>query len=164
MEKAKFGNIEFTSKFIGFDDEFLICTDRMRLKQVLLNYQSNALKFSKAGGKVTLICILKEDLIEVQVRDNGFGIKPESMPKLFKLFGFIDESKKVNQNGIGLGLYITKKIVEEFGGTVNVTSTFGEGSTFSLAFKLSSQLDEIENETRTVNPTLPRPQTSLIVS
>ena len=80
----------------------------------------------------------EDDLLEIQVKDSGFGIKPENLPKLFKLFGFIDDSKKINKNGIGLGLYITKKIVEEFGGIVKATSTFGEGSTFSLSFRLST--------------------------
>jgi signal transduction histidine kinase len=80
---------------------------------------------------------LRANLIEIQVQDHGLGIKQEDMSKLFKLFGFIDESKNVDHNGIGLGLYITKKIVEEFGGTVNATSTYGVGSTFSLSFQLS---------------------------
>jgi signal transduction histidine kinase len=59
------------------------------------------------------------------------------MSKLFKLFGFLESSKRMNTQGIGLGLYICKKIVEEFGGTIEVKSKHNEGSEFSFTFMLS---------------------------
>lgn len=141
MDKAQFSNIVFTSEFYGFtDDEFSINTDKMRLKQVVLNLQSNALKFCKPGGSVTIVCLNKLPFVEVQVIDTGYGIKEEDLPKLFQLFGYLNQTSDRNTNGIGLGLYITKQIVEEFGGKVSVRSVFGEGTTFTLSFKLSSAL------------------------
>lgn len=61
-------------------------------------------------------------MIDVKVKDSGLGIRQNDLPKLFKLFGYLNQTNKVNSNGIGLGLYITKKIVEEFGGSVGVVS------------------------------------------
>lgn len=69
--------------------------------------------------------------------DTGYGIKQEDQSKLFKIFGYLDQTKNVNTTGVGLGLYITKKIVEQFGGTVGVESEFGKGSKFSFSFELS---------------------------
>lgn len=86
----------------------------MRLKQVILNYQSNALKYSKRGGMVTIVCKMAVEptmSLEVSVIDTGYGIKEEQIPKLFNLFGYFDSQPQVNKNGVGLGLYITKKIV-----------------------------------------------------
>ena len=67
------------------------------------------------------------------------GIKEEDIPKLFKLFGFLDSTKEVNTKGIGLGLYICKQIINIFGGDVNVTSKPSSGSKFSFTFPLSEQ-------------------------
>lgn len=76
MEKAMFNNIQLVAEYTGFEDEdFMITTDKMRLKQVLLNYQSNALKFSKPNGTVTILCIKNSESIEVHVKDTGYGMK-----------------------------------------------------------------------------------------
>lgn len=100
---------------------------------MLLNLISNAIKFSKSGGSVSIICKkvinaldltydepeMKEivskssdGMIEIIVRDTGVGIKEENLQKLFKLFGFLEATKELNTNGIGLGLHICKMIVE----------------------------------------------------
>ena len=97
----------------------MIKHDEMRIQQVLLNFQSNAIKFTDRGSvtiKPILIKNEEEEYLEVHVIDTGCGIKPEDQNKLFKLFGYIQNSEQVNQHGIGLGLTITKKIVEQFGG------------------------------------------------
>ena len=75
--------------------------------------------------------------MKVSVQDTGIGIKDEDMPKLFKLFGFLNASKSINTKGIGLGLYICKKISKVFGGNVSVESEAGVGSTFSFWFELN---------------------------
>jgi signal transduction histidine kinase len=62
--------------------------------------------------------------LKVSVKDNGIGIKEEDISKLFKLFGFLDSTSQMNTNGIGLGLYICQKIVNEFEGKMSVTSEF----------------------------------------
>jgi two-component system sensor histidine kinase ChvG len=78
-EKATFNQITLLTVFEGFEnDNYMICTDRMRLKQVLLNYQSNAIKFSKPGGTVKILCRLVKDepsRVEIEVHDTGYGIK-----------------------------------------------------------------------------------------
>ena len=116
----------------------------MRFKQVLLNYQSNAVKFTPDNGTVKIRCTLKKEnredlgIIKVQVIDSGIGISEENQQKLFKLFGYVEEVRDtINTQGIGMGLHITKKLVEHFGGKVQVRSKVGEGSTFEFSFKLS---------------------------
>ena len=74
--------------------------------------------------------------------DNGMGIKLEDQKKLFKLYGFLETSKEVNSEGIGLGLYISKKITNKFGGNIDVKSKPGEGSTFTFSFMLDKVDDE----------------------
>jgi signal transduction histidine kinase len=71
------------------------------------------------------------------VLDNGYGINQANQQKLFKLFGYLIETENINTQGIGLGLYITKMIVTEFGGEVSVDSEVGKGSTFCLTFEIS---------------------------
>jgi signal transduction histidine kinase len=101
--------------FIGFNTNYEIVTDKMRLQQVLLNYQSNAIKFTPKKGKILIQCSkLAEEgdgLIEIKVIDNGTGIKQADQQKLFQLFGYLDRTKEQNSQGIGLGLYITKMII-----------------------------------------------------
>jgi signal transduction histidine kinase len=75
--------------------------------------------------------------VKVTVKDKGIGIKREDVSKLFKLFGFLESSSRKNTQGIGLGLYICKKIVEQFEGTIEVKSEYNQGSEFSFTFMLS---------------------------
>lgn len=113
----------------------------MRLQQVLLNYQSNAIKFTPERKEITIICKYikginqESDYIEIIVKDEGIGLSEENKGKLFKLFGFIEEVRDtMNTKGIGMGLHITKSIVEKFGGRVWVESKLGKGSLFGLSF------------------------------
>jgi len=70
--------------------------------------------------------------------DTGVGIKPDDIGKLFKLFGFLENTKEINTKGIGLGLYICKKITTIFGGNMSVESTPRKGSTFTFTFALEN--------------------------
>ena len=78
--------------------------------------------------------------------DTGIGIKEEDQPKLFKLFGYVQDSKQMNIHGIGLGLTISKKIIDQFNGEVSMTSKEGEGSTFKFMLKLFGGEEEVINE------------------
>jgi signal transduction histidine kinase len=80
-----------------------------------------------------------EGYIKVEVEDNGVGISPANQKKLFKLFGFLNDTKSMNTKGIGLGLAISKKIINQFGGDIKVRSEFGEGSTFYFNMKLEDE-------------------------
>lgn len=98
----------------------MVETDRRRLQQIILNIQSNALKFTECGGSVTVYYSFYKkggnSFIEIQVKDDGMGIKRKDKAKLFKLFGFVQTTEEVNTRGIGLGLVISKKITEHFNG------------------------------------------------
>ena len=81
------------------------------------------------------------------MRDTGVGISEENQKKLFKMFGFLEETQKLNKNGIGLGLVISKNIVESFGGKIWVESEMGVGSVFQYFFELESmEIDDGELE------------------
>ena len=111
-------------------------SDRKRLLQCLLNYLSNAVKFSEVG-KVSLTVTLIEDMVELKVSDTGIGIAEGDMPKLFEAFERLDTHLRVKAGGTGLGLYLTKKITEELlQGSISVASRLDEGSIFGLRIPL----------------------------
>jgi len=104
--------------------------DASRLRQVVTNFASNAVKFTPEGGRLT-VDLRREGVssYRVLVEDTGIGIRAEDMPRLFSEFGQLCPSEKA-QAGTGLGLVITKRIVEAQGGSVGVESVFGRGSRF----------------------------------
>jgi CheY-like chemotaxis protein len=108
-----------------------IVSDASKLKQVLYNYLSNALKFTPDEGRVT-VRVVPEDRehFRLEVEDTGIGIRPEDMDKLFVEFQQLDASVAKKYPGTGLGLALTKRIVEMQGGQVGVRSTPGRGSVF----------------------------------
>jgi signal transduction histidine kinase len=104
--------------------------DPARLRQVVLNYLSNAVKFTAEGGRIAVELRREGDAAyRILVEDNGIGISAEDLPRLFSEFGQLGASEKA-QAGTGLGLVITKRIVEAQGGTVGVESALGRGSRF----------------------------------
>jgi PAS domain S-box-containing protein len=105
--------------------------DPMRLKQILYNYLSNAIKFTGEGGHVTLrVRAEDDDRFRIEVEDDGVGIKAEDEHRLFIEFQQLDASTAKKFPGSGLGLALTKRLVEAQGGTVGVRTVFGSGSTF----------------------------------
>ena len=103
--------------------------------QVLLGLQSNALKFT-VGGEVHIKVKIEEQFLCIAIQDTGVGISQQNQEKLFKLFGFLEETQVQNKNGVGLGLVISKQIVEQFEGDIKLESEEGVGSTFSFKFKI----------------------------
>ena len=101
-----------------------------------MNLLSNAIKFTDRDGEITIIVEnCPDQFLRLSVVDNGIGIKNKDKDKLFKLFGSIkDEKKKINTNGIGLGLVISKLIVNKFGGYIDFISKYKRGSTFFYTF------------------------------
>ena len=104
--------------------------DPNRVAQVLTNLLSNAIKFSAAGGRIELTAESWEGAVRVGVRDFGEGIAPADLPKLFKKFSQIDSGSTRKVGGTGLGLVISKGIVEQLGGHIWVDSVPTQGSTF----------------------------------
>jgi PAS domain S-box-containing protein len=118
-------------------DELVV--DQTRFKQILLNLVSNAVKFSHPSGTVTVSSRRDGNDLRFEVHDEGVGIKPEEIPALFKPFRQAQSGKEKNREGIGLGLAITKRLVELHGGTISVQSEWGKGTT--VAFRLPMVVD-----------------------
>jgi PAS domain S-box-containing protein len=114
--------------------------DAMRLRQALLNYASNAVKFTEKGTITLRVKLLDEQgdalLIRFDVSDTGVGIPPEKLDRLFHAFDQIDVSTTRKYGGTGIGLVITRRLVEMMGGEVGVESTPGVGSTFWFTARL----------------------------
>jgi signal transduction histidine kinase/CheY-like chemotaxis protein/HAMP domain-containing protein len=108
-----------------------VVLDPARLKQVLYNYLSNALKFTPSGGLVTVRASPEgTDFFRLEVQDSGPGIEPQDLTRLFVEFQQLDAGAAKKHAGTGLGLALTKRMVEAQGGTVGVRSTRGAGSVF----------------------------------
>ena len=108
-----------------------VTLDPARLKQVLYNYVSNALKFTPDSGRVVIRAAPERgDMFRIEVEDSGIGIDSHDIPRLFVEFQQLDAGATKKHGGTGLGLALTKRIVEAQGGTVGVKSKLGEGSTF----------------------------------
>ena len=99
----------------------IVITDEQRVMQVLLNLQSNALKFTRVGSVTISVEMVQQQeakYLRLSVTDTGVGIPYEDQDKLFKLFGFVQSTQQYNKNGIGLGLVISEKIVKKFEGQI----------------------------------------------
>ena len=133
-----------------------IWVDERRIRQVLINLLSNAVKFTPSGGQVTLAVELEESEIVFSVTDTGIGITTENLGKLFQPFVQIDSNLSRQYAGTGLGLALVQRIVTGHGGTVSVTSTFGEGSCFAVRLPYSSSSSVMSPilESSEVGPTL----------
>ncbi|TNV85960.1 hypothetical protein FGO68_gene11327 [Halteria grandinella] len=132
-----------------------IYTDQKRFKQVLFNLIGNAIKFTYTGS-ITVNLSTDEDSnsLVADVIDTGIGIKPEDLMKLFQFFGTLSKTKDINRGGMGLGLTISKMIVQQLGGEMTVTSKPDQGSKFTFTLPLdqfdpimfSKSLQNIEEE------------------
>jgi CheY-like chemotaxis protein/anti-sigma regulatory factor (Ser/Thr protein kinase) len=120
--------------------------DASKLKQILYNYLSNALKFSPDEGRVWIRCLPEgAENFRIEVEDTGIGIRPEDMDRLFVEFQQLDASTAKRYQGTGLGLALTKRLTEAQGGRVEVRSVVGKGSVFSVVLprilRSTSELD-----------------------
>ena len=114
----------------------MIDADERKVKQVLLNLLSNALKFTPEGGRIDVRAAARDDAVEISVTDTGVGIAPEDQATVFEEFRQVGSvAKKVE--GTGLGLAISRKFIELHGGRIWVESQLGQGSTFAFTLPLS---------------------------
>ena len=115
----------------------MILADKDKLKQVILNLISNAIKYNRPGGTIALGASKYKDQISFYVRDTGHGMRPEHVKQLFQKFYRVPGSERM-ADGTGLGLSITKRIVEGHGGRIDVSSQEGIGSTFTITLPLEN--------------------------
>ena len=116
--------------FPPFDVPCFVAADRTRLKQVLINLLSNAVKYNKAGGTVVVDCDRgTAERIRLNVRDTGAGLSPEKLAQLFQPFNRLGQEHSAEQ-GTGIGLVMSKRLVELMGGVLGVESSVGVGSVF----------------------------------
>lgn len=110
--------------------------DTGRMTQVINNLLSNALKYTPAGGEIKLAAYTQNGKLFIEISDNGLGIPAEDLPHLFDKFYRVRREKHLAEEGTGLGLAIVKTLVEKHDGQIQVKSTLGEGTTFSIIFPL----------------------------
>lgn len=116
---------------IGFENDLEVIADQRRLAQILVNLLSNAVKYNRDGGKIILNSKIdeSENTIRIEVTDTGHGVPPDYCAKIFEKFERVECGKPTTE-GTGIGLCISKSLVEIMGGEIGVQSTLGEGSTF----------------------------------
>ncbi|HLJ20895.1 MAG TPA: ATP-binding protein, partial [Stellaceae bacterium] len=112
----------------------LLYADERKLKQIVINLLSNALKFTPAGGTVEVAAIAgPAGDLRLSVRDSGVGIRPEDIAKVFEPFGQVRGAAEHEQPGTGLGLPLSRKLAELHGGTLEIESATGHGTTVILS-------------------------------
>jgi two-component system, sensor histidine kinase and response regulator len=125
-------SIELSFLLSPDDDRQPFQADPQRIRQILLNLLSNAIKFTPEGGRVILRLQRHPDHIVIQVEDSGIGISAENQDLIFEKFRQIDSSHQRKYEGTGLGLALTKQLINLQGGTIHVVSQLGSGSTFTV--------------------------------
>ncbi len=122
------------------EDLPLVSCDPVRIKQVLYNLMSNAIKFTPRGGKVTLVASRTGPWIDIAVSDTGIGIAEKDLPRLFREFEQIKPSAGHKPEGTGLGLALTRRLLAMHGGSVSAQSRLGEGSTFTVRLPIEAEV------------------------
>jgi signal transduction histidine kinase/ActR/RegA family two-component response regulator len=124
--------------FPRFENPFFVKADRTRVKQVLINLLFNAIKYNKPGGAVAVECTPSPpDSIRISVRDTGGGLAPEQLAQLFQPFNRLGKEAGAEE-GTGIGLVVTKRLVELMGGVIGVDSAVGAGSVFWIELNLTA--------------------------
>jgi len=144
-------NIKLVNK-VTFQNDIVIAGDRFRLKQVVMNLLTNAIKFTTEGQVVLKVQFLmdtkKQGTLKVQVEDTGIGMSKDDLELIFDEFSQVYSPATAKQQGTGLGLAICKKIVELQGGKISVSSTVGKGSVFSfeIPYEIAEKIKEVKTE------------------
>jgi two-component system phosphate regulon sensor histidine kinase PhoR len=134
--KAKQNKISFSfHDTVNSDTEVNVYADKEKIRQVLINLIENSIKYGGEGGRTKVSFYDMDENVLIEVSDNGIGIDPKHLPRLFERFYRVDKSRSRNQGGSGLGLAIVKHIIESHKQTVNIRSAPGVGSTFAFTLK-----------------------------
>lgn len=122
--------LDVTLKMLPVDTDITVRADPMRLEQVITNLLSNAAKFSEPGSEITLGVTATADQVRISVADHGVGVDPADHARIFDSFSQLDNTDTRKVNGTGLGLNISKRIVEAHGGLINFEPNEGGGTVF----------------------------------
>jgi PAS domain S-box-containing protein len=129
---------EIVMTFPQFEIPQFVQADRTRVKQVLINLLFNAIKYNKPGGAVTAECtLITPESIRISIRDTGAGLAPNQIEQLFQPFNRLGRETS-SEEGTGIGLVVTKRLVELMGGTIGVDSVVGTGSVFWIELQLTA--------------------------
>ncbi|TXL62502.1 PAS domain S-box protein [Cerasibacillus terrae] len=124
----------------SIDDSICLRADRDKIKQILINLLANAINYTPQYGKVRIIAIEKEDMVQIKISDTGIGIPEDVAHRIFERFYRVDKARSRDTGGTGLGLAIVKHITELHGGNVSVESKLNEGSTFTVSLPKNNKL------------------------
>ena len=137
MERGIDLRLEFNA-----DPELVIKGEKIKLEQALINVISNAINYTNKGGKVTLSVGAEGNDVFFKIADTGIGISQEDLPRVFERFFRVDKARSRAAGGTGLGLAIAKGYVEAHGGTINIESTVGVGTTINIVLPIVVHADE----------------------
>ncbi|MCW9017594.1 MAG: ATP-binding protein, partial [Kangiellaceae bacterium] len=132
------------------EQETYVKADRLRLKQVLINLLSNAIKYNRENGEVSISINTDQTSCEIKVQDNGVGIESKKLAQMFKPFERLGQ-EGAGIDGYGIGLMVTKKLIEAMQGEIDVSSEVGRGSCFNVIIPLASK-QQREAARQTVKP------------
>jgi signal transduction histidine kinase/ActR/RegA family two-component response regulator len=135
--QAKKSGVRMT--FPNSDSHYFVNADRTRVKQVLINLLSNAIKYNREGGSVEVTCsAITEDRMHINVRDTGEGLSSEKLAQLFQPFNRLGQEAG-EEEGTGIGLVVSKRLIELMGGEIGAESTAGAGSVFWIELNLAPE-------------------------
>ncbi len=124
---------DITVKRVECPDVIVAVADRPKVEQIVINLASNAVSYTEKGGWLTLKCGIDGDKVWASVSDNGIGISPDKLDAIFEPFVQVGRTLSTGHHGTGLGLAISRDLARGMQGELSVTSTLGEGSTFTLS-------------------------------
>ncbi|MCR4304763.1 MAG: response regulator [Gallionella sp.] len=146
-----------TMNFLPFDATWLVSADRTRLKQVLINLLTNAIKYNREEGTVEVKCTCTPERIRISIKDSGVGLPAELQQQLFQPFNRLGQEGG-SVEGTGIGLVVTKQLVELMGGKIGVKSIVGAGSEFRFELNrdFAPQLAAGESKSEEITPPPPK--------
>ena len=127
-------NIELNINKSG-EKQLMVLGDKQRLFQVFSNLVVNSINYGRQGGRTTINYYDMDNRYLIEIKDNGIGIKESDLPRIFERFYRADKSRSREQGGTGLGLAIVKHLIEAHNQTINVTSTYGSGTSFTITLE-----------------------------
>jgi signal transduction histidine kinase/ligand-binding sensor domain-containing protein/DNA-binding response OmpR family regulator len=158
---------QITYRFTSDRESIEIYFDRDKVEKIITNLISNAFKFTPAHGEITIRIAKNEHNVQISVRDTGQGISSEKLPHIFDRFYQADDSLTRNQEGTGIGLALTKELVELHHGTIEVISKPNQGSEFSISLPigrghLTEEQNVVEDFVLSEQPTTPIEHAELV--